>query len=315
VTRHSPADDENSTGASAPGTVNESTVLTLVSMRLTNDVPERWSSLWPLVQVMSIGAGGGAQTAGVWIEGKVRLTARSPESVRLATPTWSGLSGPGETDELGDTVSLGEPSPDDGGEIDGEGPCPIPVALQAIETQPTRRPERTRWRPPSPRVRSCVPRIPASLPHASRPTRTYAALVAASARTHLPGFIPATIAAGVAFATAAVYIAIIVSEGGDDIVGAIVIAAWIVGLGVAALRGASREHSDRVIPLGIATGGLVGAAIVSLFSIGLLLLVAGVFALVAWMRAGVGASSRDQLRAGIGAALAAVMFLLIVIVF
>ena len=39
----------------------------------------------------------------------------------------------------------------------------------------------------------------------------------------------------------------------------------------------------------------MGAAVVSLFSIGLLLLVAGVFALVAWTRAGVGASSRDLL--------------------
>jgi hypothetical protein len=64
-----------------------------------------------------------------------------------------------------------------------------------------------------------------------------------------------------------------------------------------------------VIPLGIATGGLVGAAIVSLFSIGLLLLMAGVFALVAWMRAGVGASSSDQLLGGIGGAVAAFAFL------
>ena len=137
----------------------------------------------------------------------------------------------------------------------------------------------------------------------------------ASARTRLPGFIPATIAAGLAFATAAVYLAVIVSQGGREIVGAIVIAAWILGLGAAAITGASREGSDRVIPLGIATGGLVGAAIVSLFSIGLLLLVAGVFALVAWMRAGVGASSRDQLRAGVAAMVAALVFLLLVIVF
>jgi hypothetical protein len=131
----------------------------------------------------------------------------------------------------------------------------------------------------------------------------------------LPGFVPATIAAGVAFATAAIYIAIIASQGGGEIVGPAVIATWIVGLGAAALIGASRDGSDRVIPLGIATGGLVGAAILSLFSIGLLLLVAGVSALVAWMRAGVGASSRDQLRAGIAAGIAAVAFLVLVIVF
>jgi hypothetical protein len=64
-----------------------------------------------------------------------------------------------------------------------------------------------------------------------------------------------------------------------------------------------------VIPLGIASGGLVGAAIVSLFSIGLLFLVAGVFALVAWMRAGVGASPRDQLLGGIGGVVASFAFL------
>jgi len=68
-----------------------------------------------------------------------------------------------------------------------------------------------------------------------------------------------------------------------------------------------------VILLGVATGGLIGLAIVSLFSIGLLLLVAGVFALVAWMRAGVGASARDQLLAGIGAAVAAVGFPLLLL--
>jgi hypothetical protein len=70
-----------------------------------------------------------------------------------------------------------------------------------------------------------------------------------------------------------------------------------------------------VIPLGAATGGLVGAAIVSLFSIGLLLLVGGVFALVAWTRAGVGASSRDQLFGGLAGVVAAMAFLLLVIVF
>ena len=134
-------------------------------------------------------------------------------------------------------------------------------------------------------------------------------------RERLPGFVPATIAAGVAFATAAVYITVIVSQEENDIFGAVVIAAWIVGLGAAALVGASRARPDRVIPLGVATGGLWGAAIVSLFSIGILLLLAGVFALVAWMRAGVGASSRDLLFAGIGGVFAALMFLLLVILF
>jgi hypothetical protein len=121
------------------------------------------------------------------------------------------------------------------------------------------------------------------------------------------------IAAGVSFATAAVYLAVIVSQEPHDLVGSIVIAAWIVGLGVAAAIGATRPSPDRVIPLGAATGGLVGAAIVSLFSIGLLLLVAGVFALVAWTRAGIGASSRDQHFGGLAGVVAAMVFLLLVI--
>jgi hypothetical protein len=58
----------------------------------------------------------------------------------------------------------------------------------------------------------------------------------------------------------------------------------------------------------------MGAAVLLPFSIGLLFLVAGVFALVAWTRAGVGASSRDQLLGGIGGAIAAFAFLLLVIV-
>jgi hypothetical protein len=134
-------------------------------------------------------------------------------------------------------------------------------------------------------------------------------------RDRAPGSVPAIIAAGVSFATAAVYLAVIVSQDSHDIVGSIVIAAWIVGLGVAALVGATRPSPDRVIPLGAATGGLVGAAIVSLFSIGLLLLVGGVFALVAWTRAGVRASSRDQLFGGLAGVVAAMAFLLLVIVF
>ena len=133
-------------------------------------------------------------------------------------------------------------------------------------------------------------------------------------RERLPGSVPATVAAGLTFATAVVYVAIIVSQGEQELGGVIVITAFISGLGVAALAGAVRAGSDRVIPLGIASGGLMGAAVLSLFSIGLLLLVAGVFALVAWTRAGVGASSRDQLLGGIGGAIAAFAFLLLVIV-
>jgi hypothetical protein len=138
--------------------------------------------------------------------------------------------------------------------------------------------------------------------------------VSGTPRERLPGSVPATVAAGVTFATAAAYVVIIVSQGDHDIGGTILITAFIAGLGVAALVGATRSGSDRVIPLGIASGGLVGAAVVSLFSIGLLLLVAGVLAVVAWTRAGVGASSRDQVIGGIGGVLAAFAFLVLVIV-
>ena len=133
-------------------------------------------------------------------------------------------------------------------------------------------------------------------------------------RERPPGSVPATVAAGLTFSTAVVYLAVIISQGDVDIGVAIGVTVYLSGLGVAALVGGMRAGPDRVIPLGIASGGLMGAAVVSLFSIGLLLLVAGVFALVAWTRAGVGASSRDQLLGGIGGAFAAFAFLLLVIV-
>jgi hypothetical protein len=85
------------------------------------------------------------------------------------------------------------------------------------------------------------------------------------------GSVPAAIAAGITFATVALYVAIIVSQGEADVASVIVIATYIAGLGACALAGSVRTHPDRVIPLGIASGGLIGAAVVSLFSIGLLL--------------------------------------------
>jgi hypothetical protein len=133
--------------------------------------------------------------------------------------------------------------------------------------------------------------------------------MAASAGARSPGVVPAAIAAGITFATVVLYVALIVSQGEGDVASLIVIATSIAGLGASALIGAVRKRPDRVVPLGIATGGLIGAAVVSLFSIGLLLLVAGVFALVAWIRSGVGASRRDQLLGGIGGVVAAFAFL------
>ena len=137
----------------------------------------------------------------------------------------------------------------------------------------------------------------------------------ASAGARSPGVVPAAIAAGITFVTVALYIALIVSQGEVDVAGAVVIATYLAGLGACALVGAVRTRPDRVIPLGIASGGLVGAAVVSLFSIGLLLLVAGVFGLVAWIRARMGASRRDQLVGGIGGVVAALGFLAIALLF
>ncbi|MGH2640548.1 MAG: hypothetical protein ACRDGO_02490, partial [Actinomycetota bacterium] len=82
--------------------------------------------------------------------------------------------------------------------------------------------------------------------------------MSSTARERLPGSVPATVAAGLTFAIAVVYVAIILSQGENGIGGVIVITAYIVGLGVAALAGAKRADPDRVIPLGIASGGLVG---------------------------------------------------------
>jgi hypothetical protein len=160
-----------------------------------------------------------------------------------------------------------------------------------------------------------LPRIAPSLPHPFRLTRTYALPMGMRATDRLPGSAPAMIASVITLVTVVLYVALIVSQGDVDIAGMIAIAAYLAGLGVCALAGAVRTLPDRVIPLGVASGGLIGAAIISLFSIGLLLLVAGIFALVAWMRAGVGASRRDQLLGGMGGVVAAFGFLAVSLLF
>ena len=119
VTLHSPALEENATGPSGPVTVNDNTCSVLVSARLTKEVPERRSSCVDgPCHVMSIGAGGGDQTAGVAIDANGTVVVRSPESVRVAAPAFSALAGPGEPVGLGDTVGDAESS-DGGGETLG----------------------------------------------------------------------------------------------------------------------------------------------------------------------------------------------------
>ena len=119
VTAHSPAVEVNTTGPSGPVTVNESERSALVAARLTNEVPERRSSCVDgPVHVMSIGAGGGAQTAGAAIDANGTSIRRSPVKERVAVPVSNGLAGPGDAVGVGDTgeaVGVGDP-PGGGGE-------------------------------------------------------------------------------------------------------------------------------------------------------------------------------------------------------
>jgi hypothetical protein len=135
----------------------------------------------------------------------------------------------------------------------------------------------------------------------------------ASVGARSPGFVPASIAAGVAFATTAAYLILIVSQGDIDVLPVVAFAAYFAGLGVCALMGAIRAGPDRVVWLGAATGGLIGAGVVAIFSIGLLFLVAGFCAMAAWMRASVGVPPRTQLfAAAVGVVVPIAMFLLVV---
>ena len=132
-------------------------------------------------------------------------------------------------------------------------------------------------------------------------------------RSRPTGSLPALLSAGVTFATAAVYVGVIVSQGSAEVAPTVAITSWILALGACVLVGALRTAPDRVILLGAASGGLVGAAILSLFSIGALLLVAGILALIAWIRSGVEASPRDQLLGGVAGVAAALGFLGLVV--
>ena len=292
VTAHSPAVEENATAPSGPLTVNESARSVLVIARLTKETPERPSCCADgPIHVMSIGAGGGAQTAGVVIDANDTFIVRSPDKVRVATPVFSALAGPGDPVGVGERVSEGEPSSGGGGET--LTPWPIPVEVHA--------PVSTVRRAPSTRVLRHVEPIPASLLHALRRTGTYDRHVPAPTNARPPGVVPASVAAGIAFATTVAYLFLIMSQGDLEPVPVLSFAAYFFGLGVCALLGAIRGGSDRVVWLGAATGGLIGAGIIAIFSIGLLFLVAGFCAMAAWMRASVGVPRRQQLLAAAAA--------------
>lgn len=112
-----------------------------------------------------------------------------------------------------------------------------------------------------------------------------------------PGFVPASIAAGVAFASTAVYLILIVSEGNNDVLPVAGFAAFFGALGMCALIGGIRRGPDRVVWLGAASGGLIGVGVIAILSIGLLFLIAGLCALTAWMRASIGVPRRMQVLA------------------
>jgi hypothetical protein len=120
------------------------------------------------------------------------------------------------------------------------------------------------------------------------------------------GSLVAIAAAGVALVTAVVYVALIVAQGSAEVARVAVVTALLIALAACALVGGLRRMPDRVIALGAATGGLIGVGVLSLFSIGVLLLVAGGLSLVAWVRAGVEASRRQQLLAALAGVLAAI---------
>ena len=298
VMLHAPSAEVNSSGPSGPGSVNDRTCASLVSARLTNEVPESRSSRPPPVHAMSIGAGGGAHTAGVTRFVSVAVCVRSPDRMSVAAPDDSGLAGPGDPVASGVGLAEGDPAPPGaGGEMLGS-TSPVTVHAVAIAAA----------------TATHALRIAPSLPGPWCVGRTIRPMDRqAWARPH--GSVPALLSAGIAFATAGVYVVAIVSQGDVDVPQTVLVTAWIVGLGSCSLIGGLRRAPDRVIALGAATGGLFGAAIISLFSIGALLLVAGVCALIAWMRAGVDASTRQQqlgALAGIGAALGflAIVFVL-----
>jgi hypothetical protein len=292
VTAHSPVVEENTTGPSGPVTVNESSRSGLVVARLTKETPERRSCCADgSFHVMSIGAGGGAQTAGVAIDANGTSIVRSPDSVRVATPVSSALSGPGDPVGVGERVGEGDPSSGGGG--DTLTPWPTPVEVHAAVT--------TVRRAPSTRVLRHVAPIPPSLLHALRRTGTYDRHVPSPTDARSPGVVPASVAAGIAFATTVAYLVLIMSEGDLEPFPVLSFAAYFAGLGMCALLGAIRGGPDRVVWLGAATGGLIGAGIIAIFSIGLLFLVAGFCTMTAWMRSSVGVPRRQQLFAAVAA--------------
>jgi hypothetical protein len=295
VTVHSPAADRNSTGPVGPFTRSSSARSSLVDARLVNEAPESRSD-WPpgSLHRRSIEPGGGAQASGCTRVGRLTCAVRSPVIEIDAPPVCSGPSGPGEAVALGVGEGAGVASGGGGETVTPPGAVPVDVQAMpsAARTAPTAH---------DPRI------VVASVPHGPGRPGTYDAGMDHPSSSERPaGSLVAIGAAGVTLATAVVYVGLIVAQGSAELASAAVVTALLVALAACAVVGGLRRHPDRVIALGAATGGLIGAAVLSLFSIGVLLLVAGGLSLVAWVRAGVEASRRQQLLAALAGVLAAI---------
>jgi hypothetical protein len=92
-------------------------------------------------------------------------------------------------------------------------------------------------------------------------------------------------AAAIAGATSIVYVIIIVAQGEDDVGLVVLVVAIILGAALAAGMGASTSDlAMRRISFAIASGLLLSLGALAIFSIGLLLVVAGAMSTVAWVR-------------------------------
>jgi hypothetical protein len=96
---------------------------------------------------------------------------------------------------------------------------------------------------------------------------------------------PAVVAAGITAGTDVAYLIIIASEGFGFTARVVVVASFLALMALASLLGGRRSPSvGSALMLGTASGGLIGAGILGMFSIGLPLLIAGAFATIAWVR-------------------------------
>jgi hypothetical protein len=103
-------------------------------------------------------------------------------------------------------------------------------------------------------------------------------------------------AAAIAGATSIAYVIIIVAQGEPDADRVILVLAMILGAAIAAAVGGSTANvSMKNVLLGGASGGLLSLGYLALFSLGLLLLVAGVVSTIGWTRALRGAGAEPRL--------------------